>query len=295
MERHEFRPTSDHPVERTERDARDFFAERSAESESLSLRRPIRLGPTAMLGRLKTRNRYAALGAGIVVALAIGTFLASNEAKWNDADTSPLVDRAPANLDPTSVAAFPIAPAVDGQLATVPMHWQGAVLPTSEAGPATITKNRAYSFARTSLGAALAAAHIAVRVDPLTGPAVFVPTVRQQTKGDSGAWTARLQEIYRDIANRRGVRRGVPIYSAPGFIEGWRIASQQIHATDPPLRRAEVDLLVRSPDGERKIFHVLLKWVQGDWVLVLPNVQKKYLFRTQDAKNIQSFTPFFDW
>ena len=249
-----------------------------------------------MLGRLTTRKRYAALGAGIVVALAIGTVLASNEAKRNDSsDNIPIADRAPANPDPTSVAAFPIEPADDGQLATVPMQWQGAVLPTSEAGPATITKNRAYSFARTSLGAALAAAHISVRVDPLTGPAVFVPTVRQQTKGDSGAWMARLQEIYRDIANRRGVRRGIPIYSAPGFIEGWRIAGQQMHTTDLQLRRAGVDLLVRSPDGERKIFHVLLKWVREDWFLVLPNVQKKYLFRTQAAKNIQSFTPFFDW
>ena len=62
--------------------------------------------------------------------------------------------------------------------ATVP--WNGMSLPTGPDGPADPAGDVASGFAHTEAGAAMAAAHLSVRIDAYAGPASFEPTITDQ-------------------------------------------------------------------------------------------------------------------
>ena len=289
MESHELGPRGEPDLQQPEREVREFFTEGVTEVVKPAVRRPSRRQMASIAGGISGRLRYLVVAVIVIAGTSVGALLlidASNVTELETTPTSPQVGKA---------SKVPVASTAGERSTAVPMQWHGAVLPTSEAGPATVTASRARTFSRTPLGAALAAVHISVRMDPLTGPSVFRPTVRQQTRGDHETWLARLNETYRDAAKSQGLRNGTPVFSATGFVVGWRIADNRADFLDPTLRRVSVDLLVVKPDGDEKVFRIPLKWSRGDWAVVLPDRAKSQLFRTQSRAKVTNFTPFYEW
>lgn len=133
--------------------------------------------------------------------------------------------------------------------------WQGMALPVSASdGPTMFTTTRVGGFARTDLGAALAAAHLSVRTDPVTGRAVFEPVLADQTVGARD----RLATAVRDQS------RTNPPAGAPGTLLGWRLDG------DSESDRVTAHLAVEHADGTRADYAVAVAWVADDWRLDVP-------------------------
>lgn len=133
--------------------------------------------------------------------------------------------------------------------------FQGAAVPVSSAaGPRSIDDVRASGFAHTELGAAMAALHLAVRTDPATSPAVFVPTIQEQTTGDTAGFLATRQKQYAALAKAAKVPAGQPIIAPTGSMVGWKIPTGW--SADAPTT---VHLLVQIPNS-------------GKWVDIAPTV-----------------------
>ena len=289
MESHELGPRGEPDLQQPEPEVRGFFTERVTEVVKPAVRRPSRRQMALIVGGVSGRLRYLIAAAIVIAVTSVSALLLTDSSNVTELETTPASPQA------GNASKVPIASTAGEMSTAVPMQWHGAVLPTSQAGPATVTVNRARTFSRTPLSAALAAVHISVRMDPLTGPSVFRPTVRQQTRGNRETWLARLNEIYRDVAKSQGLRNGAPAFSATGFVAGWRIADTRADFLDPTLRRVSVDLLVVKPDGDEKVFRIPLKWSRGDWAVALPDPAKSQLFRTQTRSKVTNFTPFYEW
>ncbi|MEV4212590.1 hypothetical protein [Micromonospora sp. NPDC049662] len=145
----------------------------------------------------------------------------------------------------------------------------GAGVPVSAtAGPADTAGGRARGFARTPLGAVLAAAHISVRLSPQAGPAVFESTLRDQVVGpDAAALADRVEDDYQQARAQLGLPHGEPAGRLYSTIRGYRI---DVESTD----RTTVRLLIEGPGGSGGSVLVSLvaelQWVDGDWSLVAP-------------------------
>jgi hypothetical protein len=146
------------------------------------------------------------------------------------------------------VAGSASIPAVGADLSMV--TWQGMALPISvSAGPTTYTGNAARGFAHSALGAAIAAAHLSVRTDPVAGPAAFEPVLTSQVVGD----VQRLSQAVR-AAYAQGA--GQP---TPGVLLGWRVDGA------PSGDAVTVHLAVDQAGASSVDFAVPLAWVDGDW------------------------------
>ena len=163
-------------------------------------------------------------------------------------------------------AAKALADADDLRWVTV----AGAVVPVSAAaGPRqTTTDGRARGFARSPLGAVLAAAHISVRLCPQAGPAVFGATLRDQVTGAHTAALARqLDDDYEQARAQLGVPYGEPAGQLYSTTRGYRLDAL---AGDT----ATVRLLLQGPSGRTGsvlvALTVHLQWVVTDWALVAP-------------------------
>src|SRR5690606_3480837 len=87
-------------------------------------------------------------------------------------------------------------------------------------GPRSLNGGRAVGFARTPLGALLAAVHIAVRANPQWGPKVFEPTIGDQVIGpDAEALLASTREAYDRLRGDRpdGAELGRGYVALEGF------------------------------------------------------------------------------
>ena len=127
-----------------------------------------------------------------------------------------------------------------GVSATVP--WNGMSLPTGPDGPSNPGGPAAAGFTHTEAGAALAAAHLSVRIDPYAGPGSFVPTITDQTfGGNPQALLAGTQAAYDTAAARAGITDGAPIPTSTGAFRGWYSDGW---APDAP---STVHLLVAAP------------------------------------------------
>lgn len=143
--------------------------------------------------------------------------------------------------------------------------WNGMNLPVGPDGPEDPTGPVADGFARTETGAALAAAHLSVRIDPYAGPASFVPTITEQTLGgDSSVLLDATQDRYDTAAARTEVADGDPIPTTTGQITGWR---SEGWSPDAPTT---VHLLVSIPDGSLVDYAIDVVWVDGDYALIDP-------------------------
>lgn len=254
---------------------RQFFA--TAEPTTASRwERPRRRNRWARISRMPRRRLWwvCAVAVGLVVVVLLVA-------------TRPLV-RPDVSQDFVVAAPSSESPLAAAGIATRPAVWQGTVLPVTENVPTRMTARRAIGFSRDALGAAIAATHLSIRIDPTTGPRVFQPLLRQQTQGNSTGWLRRIQQSYRELAAMAGVQPGRPVSLATGHVLGWRSWLETGNSRD-----ARVDLLVATPQAERKIFRVELSWQRGDWRLVLPDLRSRELFSVKSAREGDSFTPFF--
>lgn len=169
-----------------------------------------------------------------------------------------------------------------------PAAWHGILLPVTQNQPSRLTTRHAAGFSRSALGAAIAATHLSVRVDPTAGPKVFLPVLRQQVQGDGARWLRRIRNSYQEIAAVWGVKDGGAIPLPAGRVVGWR---SWLAVEDG--RGAQVDLLVLTPQQQRKVFRINLSWHRGDWRLVLPPANADELFPVKPASKDESFTRFF--
>lgn len=199
---------------------------------------------------------------------------------------------APADQQPVAPAPAPEPPvdtdaAVEANDSSV--AWMGTQLPAdTTAGPTTWSATRSAGFTRTPLGAALAAVHISTHIDPHTGPATFVPAIRQQLLGNTNPVLATYTAAYRAKARQLGIRGGAPLTQliTVGRFVGWSIPTFTADG------RNNVRLLVRAR-GRDIEFIVPVRWVDGDWKAAptIHNGQATFPIATQPQATDQ-FNPF---
>ena len=166
---------------------------------------------------------------------------------------------------------------------TVP--WNGMSLPIGPDGPTDPGGAVAAGFENTELGAALAAAHLSVRIDPYAGPTSFEPTITTQTfGGDPAALLGATRDRYDTAAARAGITDGGPIPTSTGQILGW---STDGWAPDAPTT---VHLLVTSPDGTDTDYAIGVVWVDGDYQLIDPT--RDDTFTTSPAADAATYRRF---
>lgn len=143
--------------------------------------------------------------------------------------------------------------------------WNGMQLPAGPDGPADPSAAVASGFARTELGAAAAAAHLSVRIDPRAGPASFAPTIAGQTVGgDPDALLAATRTAYDDLAAAAGVADGAPVPGARPVIAGWRTSGWNGDGGTVHLR------VLPPGGGPASDYAIDVVWAQGDWALLDP-------------------------
>lgn len=148
----------------------------------------------------------------------------------------------------------------------------GVRLPVSDtAGPHQVASGLARGFTRTRAGAALAAAHVLVRVHPEVGAEVFGPTLARQVVGDSEdvqALAGNVADAYEQLLQQWPATYGQPAGRLYLAIGGYRVDS----FTDTD---ATVALLIEIPDnGGGSLLGattVRMRWHRGDWALVAPS------------------------
>ena len=154
--------------------------------------------------------------------------------------------------------------------------WRGMLLPVStRSGPSSWAGDgdHAGGFARTPLGAAIAAANLSVRVDPAAGEAAWRGVLKDQTVGDSARLEAALEAAPAPSSGDAG---------GPGVLTGWRLSR------DPAAGKVVVHLAVDTPDGAQD-FAIPLAWHHGDWALNIPGPSKP-IFVVSDTNG--RYAPF---
>ena len=128
--------------------------------------------------------------------------------------------------------------------------WNGIELPVSAVdGPAVVDGDRVRGFSRSPLGAAIAAAHLSVRVDPAVGEQVWGPVLASQVVGDVDRLRAALEAAPESAQGQ------------PGRLTGWRLEG------DPQNAALVVHLAVEAADGQAVDYAIPLAWSDGDWAL----------------------------
>lgn len=156
------------------------------------------------------------------------------------------------------------AASTDEQMTAI--SFQGAAFPVSStSGPTVVNDTTVSGFAHTQTGAALAAAHLAARTDPHTGPAVFGPIITNQATGPTADVLATRQNEYAAMAKVAKVTPPAPIIEPTNAFVGYRI--DQWTADGPVVVR----LLMQSPAGNYGEATPTVVWdsTANDYKLVL--------------------------
>jgi hypothetical protein len=189
----------------------------------------------------------------------------------------------PASRSPAATAPAPASPAGaagpgragQAQLPRVSLasvRWSGfygVQLPTSAAaGPRDTAGGRAAGFARTPLGALLAAVNIAVRANPQWGPRIFTAVIRGQVTGpDAAALLANCQAYYDQASQAAGVTGGRPLGGVDAAEQAFRWVAYTPAA-------AIVDLVSAGPGGQgttvRASTQIQVIWDGRDWKVIAP-------------------------
>ena len=147
----------------------------------------------------------------------------------------------------------------------------GVELPVSaQAGPREMSRGTAAGFARTPLGALLAAVNIAVRANAQWGPAIFTPVIRGQVTGpDAAALLAACQAAYDQAAQAAGVTGGQPL----GTVQVTEQAFRWVTYT-PAAAIIELVSAGPGPHGTtvRASTQIQAVWAGGDWKVIAPPV-----------------------
>jgi hypothetical protein len=214
-------------------------------------------------------GRRLLLPAAAVAAVLLGTGLAFA-----------LTGRPPASRGPAATAPAPASPAGaagPGQpqvprVSLASVRWSGfygVELPVSaQAGPYDTSGGMAAGFARTPLGALLAAVNIGVRANAQWGPRIFTAVIRGQVTGpDAAALLAGCQAAYDQAAQSAGVTGGQPLGTAVVTEQAFRWVAYTPAA-------AILDLAVAGPGANgatvRASVQMEAVWDGGDWKVVAP-------------------------
>ena len=212
-------------------------------------------------------GRRLLLPAAAVAAVLLGTGLAFA-----------LAGRPPASRGPAATAQAPASPAGaagPGQpqvprVSLASVRWSGfygVELPVSaQAGPYDTSGGMAAGFARTPLGALLAAVNIGVRANAQWGPRIFTAVIRGQVTGpDAAALLAGCQAAYDQAAQSAGVTAGQPLGTADVTEQAFRWVAYTPAA-------AILDLVGAGPGSNgatvRASVQMEAVWDGGDWKVV---------------------------
>jgi hypothetical protein len=150
------------------------------------------------------------------------------------------------------------------------LRWEpfrpGHDLPESlSAGPTRHVQGRVGGFARSQLGAALAAIHIGHRIDPSVGSTTFEPTIKEQVVGPGAeGLLERTSSNYEAARRQEGKYPGEALEPRPAQLKGYKVESLTPEA-------ATVAVIMGYPDRpELYQIRLDLQWVDGDWHLVAP-------------------------
>jgi hypothetical protein len=129
-------------------------------------------------------------------------------------------------------------------------------------GPRTTAGGLAKGFTHDTLGAALAAVNIGVRLASEVGPQVYEPTVREQCFGNIDS---EIEQI------RNSFSTAPP--GAAKYSEVWyRVASG-----DPASDLVLISIAVKTPQSVERGGYVRLdntmQWINGDWRLQVPTAR----------------------
>jgi len=145
----------------------------------------------------------------------------------------------------------------------------GVELPVSaQAGPRELSGGRAAGFARTPLGALLAAVNIAVRANAQWGPQIFTPVIRGQVTGPgAAALLASCQAAYGQAAQAAGATGGQPL----GTVQVTEQAFRWVTWT-PAAAIIELVSAGPGPQGTtiRASTQIQAVWDGGDWKVIAP-------------------------
>jgi hypothetical protein len=130
------------------------------------------------------------------------------------------------------------------------------------AGPRNTGSGLAKGFTHDTLGAALAAVNISVRLASEAGPQVYEPTVREQCFGDVNS---ELEQIRNSVSN------AAPGADKPSEI-WYRVASG-----DPTGDLVLMSVAAKTPQsvagGGYVGLDITLRWVGGDWKMQVPSAR----------------------
>lgn len=203
----------------------------------------------------------------IAVLILVVAFSVIREGRDGDASRNPARDGGASPRPVVTASADLPAGEDDGGLSWTSAG--GVALPVSpEHGPIYTTDGSVSGFARTEVGAAIAAVHLVVMTSPTAGPASFGPTIDKQVVGPNApVMAAQVAEQYQALRLPAGVEDGQPPPGANADVVGFLL-----DAYDPA--HAVVRLVLTSPElraDDRVIeLPVTLAWTEGDWALVAP-------------------------
>ena len=179
----------------------------------------------------------------------------------------PAVPARPGVLASSSSQNQPVTPQVN--LAGV--RWRdfyGVELPYSAAGPRYTAGGIAAGFARSPLGALLAAVNIGVLANAQWGPRIFTAVIRGQVTGpDAAALLASCQAAYGQASQSGGVTGGQPLGAVDVTEEAFRWVTYTPAA-------AIIDLVSAAPGSQgttvRASTQVQVVWDGSDWKVIAP-------------------------
>ena len=182
---------------------------------------------------IRLRGRHLMLPAAAVAVVILGGGLALALRAHTPAPSA-WAARAAAGPADTAGAGSPGQPQVP-RVSLASVRWSdfyGVELPVSaQAGPRELSGGTAAGFARTPLGALLAAVNIGVRANAQWGPRIFTPVIRGQVTGpDAAALLAGCKAAYDQAAQSAQVTAGQPL----GTVEVTEQAFRWVTYT-PPL------------------------------------------------------------
>jgi hypothetical protein len=225
---------------------------------------------TRLTSPARTRHRLAlpAVAMAVVILGAGLTLVATARPSGSPATTRPAPSVPPATL---------VAPASQGQprlpqVSLTGLQWSdfyGVELPYSaQAGPRDTRGGLAAGFARSPLGALLAAVNIGVRANAQWGPAIFGPEIRSHVTGPgAAALLVGCQASYDQASQSEHVTGGQPLGDVDVAEEAFRWVAYTPAA-------AVIDLVSAGPGSQGTIVRAATRlkilWYRTDWVLVAP-------------------------
>ena len=147
-------------------------------------------------------------------------------------------------------------------------NFYGVELPYSAAGPRYTSGGIAAGFARTPLGALLAAVNIGVRANAQWGPRIFTAVIRGQVTGpDAAVLLANCQAAYGQASQSDGVTGGQPLGDVDVTEEAFRWVTYTPAA-------AIIELVSAGPGPQgttvRASTQIQAVWAGGDWKVIAP-------------------------